>query len=111
MVEKLYGIKYREVDGDIILEAIRNNIVGIQSDKIVKLYKEYFGRDYPSFKMNEEYLELEEDFKTLNKVVKEQIDSLARQTYDRRVDQVSYEMDVIQNGFANNIVYMLWREE
>lgn len=111
MVEKLYGIKYKEVDGGIILEAIRNNIARAQSDKIVKLYKEYFGRDYPSFKMNEEYLELEEDFKTLNGIVKERIDSLGKQAYDRRVAQVLCEIATIQNGFTNNIIYMLWKEE
>ncbi len=111
MVEKLYGIKYKEIEGEIVLEAIRDNIARIQSDKIVKLYKEYFGRDYPSFKMKEEYLELEGSFKTLNGVIEKQMSSLKKQIYDRRVDQVSYEIDIIQNGLANKIVYMLWKEE
>lgn len=111
MVEKLYGIKYKEVEGEIILEAIRDNIARMQSDKIVELYKEYFGRDYPSFKMREEYLELEEGFKTLNGVLEEQMSSLKKQIHDKRVDQVSYEIDMIQNGLANKIIYMLWREK
>ncbi len=110
MVEKLYGIKYKEIEGEIILEAIRDNIARIQSDKIVQLYKEYSGRDYPTFKMREEYLELEEGFKTLNRVIEEQMSSLKKQIHDRRVDQVSYEIDIIQNGLANKIVYMLWKE-
>lgn len=111
MVEKLYGIKYKEVEGEIILEAIRDNIARVQSDKIVELYKEYFGRDYPSFKMREEYLELEEGFKTLNEVLEEQMISLKKQIHDKRVDQVSYDIDMIQNGLANKIIYMLWREK
>lgn len=111
MVKKLYGIKYKEIEGEIILEAIRDNISRPQSDKIVELYKEYFGRDYPSFKMNEEYLELEGDFKTLNGVIREQISSLEKQAHDRRVGDVSFEIDIIQNGLANKIVYMLWKEE
>ena len=111
MVKKLYGIKYKEIEGEIILEAIRDNISRTQSDKIVELYKEYFGRDYPSFKMNEEYLELEGDFKTLNGVIREQIGSLEKQTHDRRVGDVSFEIDIIQNGLANRIIYMLWKDE
>lgn len=111
MVEKLYGIKYKEIEGEIILEAIRDNIARIQSDKIVELYKEYFERDYPSFKMREEYLELEEGFKTLNEVLEEQMISLKKQIHDKRVDQVSYDIDMIQNGLANKIIYMLWREK
>lgn len=111
MVEKLYGIKYKEIEGEIILVAIRDNIARVQSDKIVELYKEYFGRDYPSFKMREEYLELEEGFKTLNEVLEEQMISLKKQIHDKRVDQVSYDIDMIQNGLANKIIYMLWREK
>lgn len=110
MVEKLYGIKYKEVEGEIILEAIRDNIAKIQSDKIVQLYKEYTGKDYPAFKMREECLELEEDFKTLNGVIEKQMSSLKKQIHDRRVDQVSYEIDIIQNGLANRVIYMLWKE-
>ena len=110
MVEKLYGIKYKEIEGEIILEAIRDNIARIQSDKIVELYKEYFGRDYPSFKMREEYLELEEELDTLNGVIAEQMSSLKKQIHDRRVDQVHHEIDIIQRGFANKIIYMLWEE-
>ena len=37
--------------------------------------------------------------------------SLKKQIHDRRVDQVSYEIDIIQNGLANKIVYMLWKEK
>ena len=104
MVEKLYGIKYKEIEGEIILEAIRDNIAKIQSDK------EYAGSDYPTFKMREEYLELEEGFKTLNGVIEEQMSSLKKQIHDRRVDQVYHEIDIIQNGLANRVVYMLWKE-
>lgn len=111
MVEKLYGIKYKEIEGEIVLEAIRDNIARIQSDKIVELYKEYFGRDYPSFKMREEYLELEENFKTLNGVIGKHLSSLEKQIHDRRVDQVSHEIDIIQRGLANRIIYMLCKEE
>lgn len=110
MVEKLYGIKYKEIEGEIILEAIRDNMARIQSDKIVELYKEYFDRDYPSFKMREEYLELEEELDTLNEVLEEQISSLKKQIYDKRVDQVHHEIDIIQRGLANKIIYMLWKE-
>lgn len=110
MVEKLYGIKYREIEGEIFLEAIRDNIARVQSDKIVELYKEYFGKDYPSFKINEEYLELEEGFKTLNGVIGEHLSSLEKQIHDRRVDQVSHEIDIIQRGLANRIIYMLCKE-
>lgn len=110
MVEKLYGIKYKEIEGEIILVAIRDNIARVQSDKIVELYKEYFERDYPSFKMREEYLELEERLDTLNGVLEEQMSSLKKQIHDKRVDQVSYDIDMIQNGLANKIVYMLWKE-
>lgn len=111
MVEKLYGIKYKEIEGEIILEAIRDNIARTQSDKIVELYREYFGRDYPSFKIREEYLELEEkDLKTLNGVLEEQMSSLKKQIHDKRVDQVSYDIDMIQNGLANRVVYMLCKE-
>ena len=110
MVEKLYGIKYKEIEGEIILEAIRDNISRIQSDKIVQLYKEYFGRDFPSFKMREEYLELEEGFKTLNGIIEKQMSSLKKQIHDRRVDQVYHEIDIIQNGLANRVIYMLWKE-
>lgn len=111
MVEKLYGIKYKEIEGEIVLEAIRDNISRTQNDKIIELYKEYFGRDYPSFKMNEEYLELEGDFKTLNGVIGEHLSSLEKQIHDRRVDQVSYEIDIIQRGLSNRIIYMLCKEE
>ena len=111
MVKKLYGIKYKEIEGEIVLEAIRDNISRTQSDKIVELYKEYFGRDYPSFKMNEKYLELEEVLIILNGVIGEQMGSLKKQIHDRRVDDVSFEIDIIQNGLANKIVYMLWKDE
>lgn len=111
MIEKLYGIKYKEIEGEIVLEAIRDNIARIQSDKIVKLYKEYFGRDYPSFKMREEYLELEEVLIILNGVIGERMSSLKKQIHDRRVDQVSHEIDIIQRGVSNRIIYMLWKEE
>lgn len=111
MVEKLYGIKYKEIEGEIVLEAIRDNIARIQSDKIVKLYKEYFGRDYPSFKMKEECLELEEALIILNGVIGERMGSLKKQIHDRRVDQVSHEIDIIQRGLSNRIIYMLWKDE
>lgn len=111
MVEKLYGIKYKEIEGEIVLEAIRDNIARIQSDKIVKLYKEYFGRDYPSFKMREEYLELEEVLIILNGVIGERMSSLKKQIHDRRVDQVSHEIDIIQRGVSNRIIYVLWKDE
>ena len=111
MVEKLYGIKYKEIEGEIVLEAIRDNIARIQSDKIVKLYKEYFGRDYPSFKMREECLELEEVLIILNGIIGERMSSLKKQIHDRRVDQVSHEIDIIQRGLANRIIYMLCKEE
>lgn len=111
MVEKLYGIKYKEIEGEIVLEAIRDNIARIQSDKIVKLYKEYFGKDYPSFKMREECLELEEVLIILNGIIGERMSSLKKQIHDRRVDQVSHEIDIIQRGLANRIIYMLWKEE
>lgn len=110
MVEKLYGIKYKEIEGEIILEAIRDNIARVQSDKIVELYKEYFGKDFPSFKMREKCLELEEDFELLNWVIGERMSSLKKQIHDKRVDQVSYEIDMIQNGLANRIIYMLCKE-
>lgn len=111
MVEKLYGIKYKEIEGEIILEAIRDNIARIQSDKIVELYKEYFGRDFPSFKMREGCLELEEVLIILNGIIGERMSSLKKQIHDRRVDQVSHEIDIIQRGLSNRIIYMLWKEE
>lgn len=110
MVEKLYGIKYKEIEGEIVLEAIRDNIARVQSDKIVELYKEYFGKDYPSFKMREGCLELEEVLIILNGIIGERMSSLKKQIHDRRVDQVSYEIDIIQNGLANRVIYMLWEE-
>lgn len=111
MVEKLYGIKYKEIEGEIVLEAIRDNIARVQSDKIVELYKEYFGKDYPSFKMREGCLELEEVLIILNGIIGERMSSLEKQIHDRRVDQVSHEIDIIQRGLANRIIYMLWKEE
>lgn len=111
MVEKLYGIKYKEIEGEIVLEAIRDNIARIQSDKIVELYKEYFGKDYPSFKMREGCLELEEVLIILNGIIGERMSSLKKQIHDRRVDQVSHEIDIIQRGLANRIIYMLCKEE
>lgn len=111
MVEKLYGIKYKEIEGEIVLEAIRDNIARVQSDKIVELYKEYFGKDYPSFKMREGCLELEEVLIILNGIIGERMSSLKKQIHDRRVDQVSHEIDIIQRGLANRIIYMLCKEE
>lgn len=111
MVEKLYGIKYKEIEGEIVLEAIRDNIARVQSDKIVELYKEYFGKDYPSFKMREGCLELEEVLIILNGIIGERMSSLKKQIHDRRVDQVSHEIDIIQRGVSNRIIYMLWKEE
>lgn len=111
MVEKLYGIKYKEIEGEVVLEAIRDNIARIQSDKIVELYKEYFGRDYPSFKMREGCLELEEVLIILNGIIGERMSSLKKQIHDRRVDQVSHEIDIIQRGLSNRIIYMLCKEE
>lgn len=111
MVEKLYGIKYKEIEGEIVLEAIRDNIARVQSDKIVELYKEYFGKDYPSFKMREGCLELEEVLIILNGIIGERMSSLKKQIHDRRVDQVSREIDIIQRGVSNRIIYVLWKDE
>lgn len=111
MVEKLYGIKYKEIEGEIVLEAIRDNIARVQSDKIVELYKEYFGKDYPSFKMREGCLELEEVLIILNGIIGERMSSLKKQIHDRRVDQVSHEIDIIQRGVSNRIIYVLWKDE
>lgn len=111
MVEKLYGIKYKEIEGETVLEAIRDNIARVQSDKIVELYKEYFGKDYPSFKMREGCLELEEVLIILNGIIGERMSSLKKQIHDRRVDQVSHEIDIIQRGVSNRIIYVLWKDE